>query len=61
MNDAEILAEMRRQYEYATLETHLLIDGTVYLRCHRCKVRPVPNDFSFVEFCDPCLAARRPV
>lgn len=57
MSDETLLAEMRRQYEFATLESHLLVDGVLYLRCRRCKVRPVPHDWSFVQRCDECLEA----
>lgn len=55
MNDAEVLAEMRRQYPYATLEDHILVDGVVYLRCGQCKTRPVPKGWSFMQWCDMCL------
>jgi hypothetical protein len=55
------LAEMRRQYPYATAETHMLADGKVHLRCGRCKVRPVPHGWSFVQWCDECLTAANPV
>lgn len=57
MSDAELLAEMRRQNEYATLEGHMLVDGVLYLRCTRCKVRPVPHGWSFIQACDECLEA----
>jgi hypothetical protein len=53
---ADDLAEMRRQYRHATLETHMLDEnGEVRLRCARCKVRPVPKGWSFIQVCDPCL------
>ena len=51
------LAEMRRQYPYATAEAHMLADGKVHLRCGRCKIRPVPYGWSFVQWCDECLTA----
>ncbi|HEV2375846.1 MAG TPA: hypothetical protein VGS19_27225 [Streptosporangiaceae bacterium] len=55
MSDAELLAEMRRQYEFATLETHMLVGGVLYLRCTRCRVRPVPKGWAFLSLCDECL------
>jgi hypothetical protein len=56
VTDEETLAEMRRQYQFATLEAHILVDGVLYLRCTRCKVRPVPHGWSFIQACDECLA-----
>jgi hypothetical protein len=62
MTDAEVLAEMRRQYPYAELASHMLDgEGNVRLRCGSCRTRPVPHDWSFVMLCDPCLAERNSV
>lgn len=47
---------MRRLYPHATRETHMLVDGVIYLRCGRCRARPVPRGWSFIMWCDPCLA-----
>ena len=53
----DVLAEMRRQYEHATLESHMLDEnGEVRLRCGRCGIRPVPKGWSFIQACDPCLS-----
>jgi formylmethanofuran dehydrogenase subunit E len=56
MTDEE-LALMRAQYQWATLENHMLVDGVVHLRCKRCGERPIPHDWSFVALCNPCLKA----
>lgn len=58
MTPEEELAEMRRQYQYATLESHILVDGVLYLRCARCKKRPVPHEWQHAMWCDPCLDER---
>jgi hypothetical protein len=58
VTEDEELAEMRRQYSQATREAHMLVDGVLYLRCAKCKERPVPKGWSFVAWCDPCLKAR---
>lgn len=55
MNDAELLAEMQKQYKYATLETCMLINGEVRQRCRACGVRPLPKQSVSVLWCDPCL------
>lgn len=52
------LAEMRRQYPYATAEDHMLADGRIRLRCRQCRERPVPEGYAFAALCDPCLDAR---
>lgn len=57
MTEADELAGMRRQNRNATPETHMLADGVLYLRCRRCRERPVPHGYSFVMMCDPCLDA----
>lgn len=59
MSDEELLADMRRQYEYATLESHMLVDGVLFLRCTRCRIRPVPKVHFMFELCDPCLDERQ--
>ena len=51
----ELLTEMRRQYEFAELDTHMLVDGVLHLRCRRCKERPIPHHYGCVLLCDPCL------
>lgn len=56
VKDAETLALMHAQYPFATLESHMLVNGLVHLRCARCKERSVPHSFSFIQLCDPCLA-----
>lgn len=55
MTPDEELAEMRRQYSQATAEAHMLAGGTVFLRCAKCRERPVPKGWSFMQLCDPCL------
>lgn len=55
VTDETLLAEMRRQYPYAELATHMLSGGLVRLRCHQCKIRPVPEAWQHVQWCDPCL------
>jgi hypothetical protein len=55
MTDAELLAEMREQYEYATLEDHMLADGMLRRRCGICRVNPVPANAVCVMWCDPCV------
>lgn len=54
MTNEETLAEMRKQYEDATLEDHILVNGVVYLRCHICKKNPVPH-FACVLWCENCI------
>jgi hypothetical protein len=54
MTDEELLAKMREQYQYATLESHILQDGVLYLRCHVCLVKPVPI-YGSVLWCDDCI------
>jgi hypothetical protein len=54
----EELIEMRKQYSYATLENHMLVDGVLHLRCKQCNERPVPKGWCFVCLCDPCLDER---
>lgn len=58
MTDEELLTKMRAIYQYATLESHMLVDGDVYLRCRRCKTRPVPHHYVAVMNCDQCLEER---
>lgn len=53
---ADELAEMRRQYQHATVAIHMLVDGVVRHRCLVCKSRPLPEDWSFMAWCDECLA-----
>lgn len=55
MTDEEMLAEMRRHYEYATLESHILVDGVLYGRCNLCHERPIPHTAHHVMLCDACL------
>jgi hypothetical protein len=56
MDDGELLARMRRQYQYAALETHMLdADGVLRLRCGICRARPVPPSAGSVIWCDQCL------
>lgn len=52
--EAAVLAEMQRQYQYATPVSHILVEGVLYLRCQRCRRRPVPHG-AFITLCDPCL------
>ncbi len=59
MTEADI-AEMRRQYPHATAESHMLVDGAVRLRCARCRTRPVPKSWTFVQRCDHCLNEPEP-
>jgi hypothetical protein len=54
--DEQLLAEMRRHYEFATLENHMLVDGALYLRCTKCWLRPVPHGWSFIPRCNECLS-----
>ena len=54
-----MLAEMHRQFRYATLESHILADGVLYLRCRRCKIRPVPHYWQHFMWCDQCLEEER--
>ena len=54
MTDEELLAEYRKQYPYATLEGHMLVDGKLYQRCHICKKNPLIL-FGNVLWCDQCL------
>lgn len=49
---------MRRQYPYAGPDAHMLVNGKVRLRCPRCKIRPVPEDYLCVANCDQCLDER---
>lgn len=53
--EAGELAEMRRHYPNATLESHILVDGVLHLRCKRCRERPVPRAWFCAMLCDPCL------
>lgn len=39
---------------------HLVVDDEIRLACHRCKVRPVPDTWSFVQLCDQCLTTPPP-
>jgi hypothetical protein len=55
MTDEELLAAMRAQYKYATLEKHMLVDGIVYARCLVCLIRHVPREAGSVRWCDPCV------
>lgn len=55
MTDEEMLAEMRKQYEHATLESHILVDGVLFVRCRICGKNPLPPNFGSVLWCDPCL------
>jgi hypothetical protein len=55
MTPEQELAEMREQYEHATLEAHMLVKGMLYRRCNICKVRPVPHNALVFIWCDPCL------
>lgn len=54
MTDEELLAEYRKQYEHATIETHMLVDGKLYQRCHVCFKNPLIV-FGNVMWCDQCL------
>jgi hypothetical protein len=36
-------------------DTHVLVSGTLYLRCAGCGTRPVPHNWSFIQLCDLCL------
>jgi hypothetical protein len=54
MDDEEMLVEMRKQYEYATLETHMLVDGVLYQRCRICMKNPIII-FGNVLWCDDCI------
>jgi hypothetical protein len=56
VTDAELLAEMRKQYAYATLADHMLVDGVLHLRCRICDVNPVPHNAGVALWCDQCLA-----
>jgi hypothetical protein len=40
-------------------DAHMLVNGEVRLRCGVCAIRPMPLDWSFVQWCDPCLSAHR--
>lgn len=55
MDDDDLLAVMRAQYKYATLETCVLVGGIVYQRCLVCGKGPVPHEAGSVRWCDPCL------
>jgi hypothetical protein len=55
MTEEEPLAEMRKQYEYATLEDYMLVDGVLHQRCRVCRVNPVPGNAGVVMWCDPCV------
>lgn len=55
MTDEEILAEMRKQYQYATLEHHILVGGVLYGRCMICKERPIPHTAIHVMWCELCI------
>jgi hypothetical protein len=54
VTDEELLAEYRKQYEYAMLETHMLVDGILYQRCHICRKNPLII-FGCVLWCDACI------
>jgi hypothetical protein len=58
VSDDKELAEMKRQYRYATREDHMLVDGVLHLRCRQCGIRPIPKYWSFAALCDPCLDER---
>lgn len=58
MTPEQQLAEMRRQYPHAQLETHMLVGGKVRLRCLDCLQRPVPENWYAAVLCDPCLDAK---
>lgn len=49
------LAEMRRQYRWATVENNILVDGVLRVRCGVCRSRPVPVDWASMQWCDECL------
>lgn len=55
MTDEEMLAEMRKHYEYAMLEDYILVDGVLYGRCRICRVRPIPHTAVHVMWCDQCM------
>jgi hypothetical protein len=59
MSDDE-LTIMRSIYPYATLESHMLVDGELYLRCRKCGIRPVPHDYFFIAWCNVCLQREVP-
>lgn len=55
MTDEELLAEMRKHYQYATLEDYILVDGVLYGRCGICRKRPIPHTAIHVMWCDECM------
>lgn len=55
MTPEEELAEMRRQYRYATLENNILVDGVIRMRCRICRKKPLPTNVASVLWCDSCI------
>lgn len=56
LRDAEELAEMKKQYPYATLEHHMMFNGEVRRRCGICLREPVREGAYHVMWCETCLS-----